>query len=292
MIRPNPLGSSGGAAQYYATDNYYTVDEGLAMSSWEGRGAAALGLTGQVDARTFSDVLAGRLPDGSVINAPQGEHRAGLDLTVSVSKSLSLVALLGGDARIVAAIRASVTATLAWAEKHLIEARGMEGGRQVGVKTDNLVVATFLHDVNRKGEPQLHVHAIVANATQRSDGQWRAMRNDPFFDRQTVLGTVHNADLRARIEALGYRTEPANNPIAGSFEIAGVPRATIEAFSMRSAEIRAALETTGRGSAREREIAALSTRAAKTPELGADRRGKEWAALAATVGFDARALVE
>lgn len=292
MIRPKTIASPSGAADYYAKDNYYTADEGQAMSAWEGEGAAALGLTGHVDAQTFSKILSGCLPDGSVIDARQGEHRAGLDVTFSVSKSLSLVALLGGDDRIVAAIRASVTATLAWAEKNLAEARGMEGGRQVGMRTDNLVIATFLHDVNRNGEPQLHVHAIVANATRRPDGQWRAMRNDPFFDRQTVLGTVHNADLRARIEALGYRTETANNPTAGSFEIAGVPRATIEAFSTRSAEIRAALETTGRGSARERDIAALSTRAAKTPDLAADKRGSEWAALAAVVGFDARTLVE
>ena len=292
MIRPNALASASGAAEYYARDNYYTADEGTAMSAWEGAGAAALGLSGQVDAQAFSNVLAGRLPDGSVIDAKQGEHRPGLDLTFSVSKSLSLVALLGGDDRIVAAIRASVSATLAWAEKNLAETRAMEGRRQVGVKTDNLAVATFLHDVNRNGEPQLHVHAIVANATQRADGQWRAMRNEAFFERQRVLGTVHNADLRTRIEALGYRTEPAKNPIAGSFEIAGIPRATIEAFSTRSAEIRAALETNGRGSARERELAALSTRAAKTPELDADRRASEWAALAATVGFDARAMVE
>lgn len=292
MIRPSVIASASGAADYYARDNYYTADEGQAMSAWEGAGAAALGLAGEVDAQTFGEILSGCLPDGSVIDARQGDHRPGFDLTFSVSKSLSLVALLGGDDRIVAAIRASVTATLAWAEKNLAEARGMEGGRQVGMKTDNLVVATFLHDVSRNGDPQLHVHAIVANATRRPDGQWRAIRNDPFYDRQTVLGTVHNADLRARIEALGYRTEAANNPIAGSFEIAGVPRSVIEAFSTRSAEIRAALETRGRGTAREREIAALSTRAAKTPELSVDRRGSEWVALAAVVGFDARALVE
>lgn len=292
MIRPTGVVSAGGATAYYARDNYYTTAEGQAMSAWEGEGAAALGLAGEIDAQTFSEILSGRLPDGSVIDARQGEHRSGFDLTFSVSKSLSLVALLGGDDRIVAAIRASVTATLAWAEKNLTEARGMEGGRQVGVKTDNLVVATFLHDVSRNGDPQLHVHAIVANATRRPDGQWRALQNDPFFKRQAVLGTVHNADLRARIEALGYRTEAANNPIAGSFEIAGVPRSVIETFSTRSAEIRAALETRGRGTAREREIAARSTRAAKTPELSADRRGSEWAALATVVGFDARALVE
>jgi conjugative relaxase-like TrwC/TraI family protein len=86
MIRPKTIASPSGAADYYARDNYYTADEGQAMSAWEGGGAAALGLTGQVDAQTFSEILSGRLPDGSVIDARQGEHRAGLDVTFSVYK--------------------------------------------------------------------------------------------------------------------------------------------------------------------------------------------------------------
>ena len=35
----------------------------------------------------------------------------------------------------------------------------VESKQQVVEKTGNLVAATFLHDVNRNNEPQLHVHA-------------------------------------------------------------------------------------------------------------------------------------
>ena len=209
MISLAAVASAGGAAGYYAKDNYYTADESIDASAWAGKGAAALGLTGKVDEAAFAAVLSGQLPDGSVIEAKRGDDRPGLDLTFSASKSVSLVALLGGDPRTTAALQQSVAATLAWAEQNIAEARIWDGERQVVEKTGNLVAATFLHDVNRNGEPQLHIHAVVANATQGSDGKWRALRNDEFYNRQHVLGAVHNAELRARIEALGYATEPA-----------------------------------------------------------------------------------
>ena len=66
----------------------------------------------------------------------------------------------------------------------------------------------------------------------------------------------------------------------------------IEAFSTHSAEINAALAKGDRGSPREREIAALATRRKKTPELSPDARLTGWAALAQSLGFDAKALVE
>lgn len=283
--------SAGSAASYYSADNYYTLEEGAEQSRWEGRGADELGLDGKVDADAFQRVLEGRLPDGSILTAARGEHRAGIDITFSASKSVSLVALLGGDQRVVEAVKESAGATLAWAEKNLAQARVWDGQRQVVENTGNLVAATFLHDVNRKGEPQLHVHAVIANATKASDGKWHALRNDELYTWQHALGAVHNADLRHRLEALGYETVPARNPIDGSFEIAGISREAIEAFSTRSADIRAVLDSRNLSSPRAREIATLATRPRKEPALEPERRGREWAAVAEKAGLDAERVV-
>lgn len=293
MISVSAVGSAGAAADYYARDNYYTADQAESASAWAGTGAVELGLDGPVDAEAFARILAGELPDGSRLDARRGEHRPGWDLTMSAPKSLSILALVGGDARLVAAVREAASTTLGWAERNIAEARVWNGRNQEPERTGKFVAATFLHDVNRNGEPQLHVHSVVANATQTTDGKWRAVRSDALYDRQHVMGAVFASTLRARVEALGYATIAAQNPRDGAFDIAGVPRAVIDAFSTRSAEIDAHLEARGReGTARERELAALATRRSKTPDVAHEVRGNRWRALAAEKGFDAGKLVE
>jgi conjugative relaxase-like TrwC/TraI family protein len=294
MINLTPVGSASGAGAYYSQDNYYTTSELTEASEWFGRGAEALGLQGAVGEQAFVDVLSGKLPDGSEITAVNGEHRPGLDMTFSAPKSVSLLALIGKDDRIVGAFRESVTATLTWAEKNLIEARVWDPATkmQVAEKTGNMLVASFLHDVNRNNEPQLHVHAVIANATKASDGKWHAVRNDQLYRGQHLLGAIHNAELRARIEELGYETTPARNPIDGAFEIKGVSREAIDAFSTRREEILEALAREERSSPRERELAALSTRQAKNPEFSPELRGAEWRATAERVGFDSSELID
>lgn len=294
MITLHALGSAGDAASYYARDNYYTADSALETSAWAGKGAEALGLTGPVAAAAFRAVLEGQLPDGSAIAARHGKHRPGLDLTLSAPKSVSLIGLVGGDSRVVEAVRAAATATLAFVESELIEARAVNapGTPQQPVRTGNLLAATFLHDVNRAQEPQLHVHAVIANATQRANGEWRALCNEALYRAQHLLGTVHNTELRARLESLGYRTELTPGGRDGAFELAGVPRAAIAAFSQRSQAIAAYLREHGlQGTPREREIAALATRDPKAAGLAPEERLAHWRQLARRTGLDAGRLV-
>jgi conjugative relaxase-like TrwC/TraI family protein len=294
MINVTPLTSASSASEYFSSDNYYSQSDALEASSWAGNGAAELGLDGHVETDAFAEVLEGRLPDGSVLNAARGDHRPGLDVTIAASKSVSLLALLTGDKRIIDAFRESSAATLRWTEKNLIEARVWNSAeqRQITEKTGNMVAATFFHDSNRNNEVHLHVHAVLANATKASDGKWHAIHNQEIFRNQHLLGTIHNAELRSRIEALGYETVPAKNPIDGSFEIKGVTRDVIDAFSTRRAEIEGALTAEGRGSAKEREIAALATRQAKATEMQPDERAAVWMTKAQEVGFDGKSLVD
>lgn len=294
MINLAAVSSASGAGEYYSRDNYYTSSELTEASRWVGMGAEMLGLNGRVEEQAFTAVLSGKLPDGSTIRAVHGQHRPGLDMTFSAPKSVSLLALLGRDDRILGAFRESVNATLGWAEKNLIEGRGWDPQARVQKveKTGNLVAATFLHDVNRNNEPQLHIHAVIANATKASDGKWHAVHNDQLYRNQHLLGAIHNAELRGRLEALGYETAPARNPIDGAFEIKGVSREVIEAFSTRRNEILEALAKEDRGSPRERELAALATRQTKNPEFGADQRAAEWKTIAERAGFDGRPVIE
>lgn len=293
MISIAAVGAPSDAASYYARDNYYTADEQEGISAWAGEGAEALGLAGQVDADAFEKVLGGKLPNGTVLDAKRGEHRSGWDMTMSASKSVSLIALVGGDKRLIAAITEASRATLSWVERNLAETKVWDGKQQLPTKTGNLIAATFLHDVNRCNEPQLHVHAVIANATKAPTGKWQALRSDELYNRQRVTGAVFNAALRSRVEELGYATTPARNPTCGAFEIAGVSRDVVEAFSTRTAQVEAYLAERGlEGTPRERELAVLATRNPKDVELAPEQRAEAWKALAAGLGLNAKALVD
>src|SRR5690242_1681605 len=97
----------GRAASYYedGADDYY-AGEGEA-SAWQGKGAEALGLHGPVNPERLRDLLAGQVTPGGPSSRSGRRHdakdRIGIDLTFSAPKSVSLQALVGGDARIVEA---------------------------------------------------------------------------------------------------------------------------------------------------------------------------------------------
>ncbi|PZU48990.1 MAG: TrwC protein [Sphingomonas sp.] len=293
MINLAALRSAGAATAYYQADNYYLKDEAAEASAWHGAGARNLGLEGRVGEEEFAALLSGKLPDGGQIPAQHGVHRPGLDMTFSAPKSVSLIALIGRDQRIVQAFREAVNSSLAWVEKNIVEARVWDpvAKGQLAERTGNLVGATFLHDVSRNGDPQLHTHAVILNSTLASDQKWHAIRNDKLYQDQHAIGAVFNAELRSRVEALGYETAAAPNPIGGAFEIRGVTREVIELFSTRRIEILEALAQEDRGSPRERELAALSTRQAKNPEFTPVGRAAEWQKTAERVGFDPTDLI-
>ncbi|KZE12056.1 MobF family relaxase [Sphingomonas hankookensis] len=290
MLTPAVVRSASGAASYYAADNYYTDGQATEASLWAGQGAEVLGLDGSVGHQQFEAILAGRLPDGETIPAgANGKHRAGLDFTFSAPKSMSLLAYVGGDVRLLDAHMAAVRTTLGWMEANLAETRVSRDGRQEVVRSGNLVVALFQHDTSRALDPQAHIHAIIANATRAPDGSWRALHNDALWAGYTAAASVYNATLRAAVQQLGYATERVAKH--GQFEITGVPRDVIEQFSIRSAEIDAGMAAMQHRTPEARSAVTLSTRAAKPAELDRDVLRAQWGERARGAGIDLPAMV-
>jgi len=286
---------------YYERDGYYARDDPAHRdaSVWAGKGAEALGLEGSVDPETFKDVLAGKIPDGTGRRLERRDkdgnvhHRPGRDLTFSAPKSVSLAALIGRDPAIVAAHDEAVKRTLAWLERDVVQTRmkDPETGRMVRAGGQSMVAATFRHDTSRNLDPQLHTHAVIANMVQGEDGKWRTMANEPLYRRQKLAGMVYRAELARELLRLGYRIEKVHAD--GRFEIAGVPRAVVEAFSTRRAEIEAAMEARGLGhpaaDPRLAERAALMTRSHKR-DVDKEALRESWRRQAAELGFSADAV--
>ena len=302
MLSIGALASASQGASYYERDGYYAKDdpEHREASAWAGKGAEQLGLTGPVDPDTFRAVLEGRVPDGSGKQlgrrGKDGEilHRPGRDLTFSAPKSVSIAALVGGDGRIVEAHDKAVAATLAWVEKHAAETRmkDPETGTMTRTGGQKIVAGTFRHDTSRNLDPQLHTHAVLANMVRGADGKWRSMANEGLYAKQKLIGMLYRNELAAGLSKLGYGIEKSHAD--GRFEIAGVPREVVAAFSTRRAEIEAAMEARGLGvsadNPRLAERAALMTRAAKRDIDRRELRGV-WRHQAADLGFDARGPV-
>lgn len=289
MLSVANVRTAGGAANYFAADNYYTRADADRSGEWVGKGAEILGLDGRVEAKQFEAILKGFLPDGNRVGSEGRVHRAGTDLTFSMPKSWSLIALVGGDTRIIDAYRDAVKETIGWAEKNLAETRMEVRGAEKIVPTGNLVVALFQHDTNRNQEPDAHFHAVVANVTQGPDGKWRALRNDKLWAHNTLLNAMTMARFRLSVEKLGY--EIGDQTKHGNFEAVGVSKDHRDAFSTRRAEVLAQLavmDTKGPGAA---DAATLMTRAAKVTIEDRAALARAWADKALDIGFDATAVI-
>ena len=284
------LTSAGQAASYYEADDYY-AEGGLAPSEWFGEGAADLGLVGEVDRVQFREMLEGRIGDRQLGTTRDGkvEHRPGWDITLSAPKSVSIMAEVAGDKRLLAAHAAATRVALGHVEKTMAATRVRNGADVTRETTGNLAVATFRHATSRAQDPQLHTHAVVLNATKDKEGAWRSLEPRAFYQLQKEIGAVYRQELAHEVVRLGYTIERGKD---GAFEIAGVPGNAIDALSQRTAAIDARLAERGKtraeASAAERQIAALDTRDAKA---NVDHRAlkQEWRATADGAGFDQRA---
>ena len=247
------IASPSQGVSYYERDGYYAKDDPAhkEASAWVGKGAEVLGLSGPVDPATFKGVLEGKVPDGPHLGKRGLDgvihHRPGRDITLSAPKSVSLMAMVGGDERIVAAHDRAVTRTLAWVERNAVETRMQDkaSGTMVRASDQKMVAATFRHDTSRNLDPQLHTHAVIANMVQGGDGKWRTMVDDGLYAGKMAIGAIYRAELAEGLRDLGYGIEKTH--LDGRFEIAGVSREVIEAFSTRRTEIEAAMAERGLG---------------------------------------------
>ncbi len=280
------LTNSSQAASYYEADDYY-AEGGESPSSWEGRGAEELGLKGDVDRDLFRSLLEGEV-DGRQLGTMRGgtrEHRPGWDLTLSAPKSVSVMALVAGDKRLLGAHAAAVKTALVHVERHMAATRIRSDGTATRETTGNLAIASFRHITSRAQDPQLHTHNVILNITKAADGVWRSLEPRALYQLQKQIGAIYRQELASLARELGYDIVPGKDSM---FEIAGVPEAATTALSVRTAEIDARLEERGtsrdKASAAEKQIAALDTRQAKAvTERGA--LVAEWRATADAAGF-------
>ena len=312
MLSIGNVSSAGAASHYFSKDNYYTKEDGLGASQWFGKGAVDLKLIekadglerdekgrlvrdkqtsapqgGKVDPDVFKAVLEGHVGDdkrvGFMGRDGEWKHVPGKDLTFAPSKSVSIMALVGKDERIVEAFEESVRETLAYAETHHLGVQDRKDGSHSHQHTGKMVAALFTHDTNRNKEPLLHVHAIVANVTMDPrTNEWRSVDKRAFYENRYTLSRMQDALLSKKLERLGYTIEPGGKH--GKFEIQGVPDEVIKFFSSRRQEILDHLGTEEKTWG-QRQTATYATRNEKS-DLTRDQLRADWLDKSLERGFD------
>ncbi len=287
-----------GQERYYldkvaeGAEDYYS-GEGEVAGEWIGDAAHDLGLGGEVSADQLTAMLTGRDPaDGSPLLGSNGVPARGgvpgFDLTFSAPKSVSLLWGLGGPiaaSEVSAAHREAVGAAFDYMQQEACWTRRGAGGSEF-VKGNGYLAAGYVHRSSRNGDPQLHTHVLIANATRGPDGRWTRLYHPAIYDHAKTAGYIYEVHLRYELtRRLGVEWQPTRNGIA---EVEGFADEHLRAFSTRRAEI---LEAAGPdASARSLQVATLTTRKPKGRDLTRETLRQRWRTRAQEIGLDHETL--
>ena len=222
-------------AEHLAVGDYYRQGQRV-TGEWFGIGAAALKLSGNVPQPEFLALCENRHPhaDGPLTQRSIQPRSAGgethanrrifYDFTFSPPKSVSIAALVGGDARIgdahAHAVRVALTEFEAFAATRI--RKGKADDHRL---TGNFVAALFTHDTSRALDPHLHTHCIVFNATHDGvENRWKALQNFELLRARKYAEAVYYHELAKDLHQFGYGIR---NRARGDFEIEGVSESVI-----------------------------------------------------------------
>ena len=215
---------------------------------------ARLGLEGEkVEGSDFIALMEGRHPRTGILlrQAGAGGGRGGgIDLTFSAPKSVSTVWALGDPSQrrdMEAAHAAAVTEAMAHLTETVPTVRRSYDGVVVEDHAVDLVAAEYRHTTARgvmegdAPDPQLHSHVVVTSAI-RDDGRIVAVASRPIFRAAREVGAYYRSALAHELAERGYAIERGTGRDGRYFEVAGVPRGLLDAFSARSREVARAAE--------------------------------------------------
>ncbi len=264
----------------------YLSESGTSPGQWVGSLAAADGYAGIAQRDHLARAFSGVHPAGFKMTA-HDLTVPGFDMTLSPSKSVSLLWALGSDddAR---SVEASLYAARREVERFL-EADGCfvrRGHAGASVEHGNgFFGAVFLHRTSRLGDPGIHLHWTVFNVTEGPDGRRTALDARHLYRLRYTAEAVFQATLRRElVERRGVVFDEIDRH--GVAEIVGISSDMRKAFSGRRAEIVAEMDRRGVHSGDGARVAALATRKAKPVGITEAELRESWRQKALDHSFD------
>jgi len=238
-------------SKHLRSNDYYAEGEEVA-GEWIGKGAKALGLEGAVHEEHFEmlrnnlhpftgEKLTARNRASAKVKNPRTgrmEERKQIafhDITFSAPKAASIAALLGDDERITLAWQQSVRLAVKEVERFAaVRLRSGDFAKSEKLRiTGNVTAALFFHDSSRTLDPQLHAHAVMANASfDKEREQWLALQRRAMMEASPYIRTFLYHDFARRLTQLGYTIEAAKRGLG--FGIEGISQEAEQLFSARA----------------------------------------------------------
>jgi len=237
-------------AEHLAVGDYYQEGQKVA-GEWFGIGAQSLGLKGVIRENDFLALCENQNPQSgetltqrtNTVREEDGKTTANrrifYDFTFSPPKSVSVMALLADDKRIIATHQRAIQIALKEFEAFAATRVRQDQADDTRL-TRNVVAGLFTHDTSRALDPHLHTHCIVFNATfDEAEQKWKALQNYEMLRARKYVEAVYYHELIRDLRKCGYkiRSEPR-----GDFQIEGVDDSICRRFSKRHQQINEALE--------------------------------------------------
>ncbi|MBI2802883.1 MAG: relaxase domain-containing protein [Gammaproteobacteria bacterium] len=283
--------AAGTTAQYYTKQSEYYLDgrepAGRWISATNNFGVANGTI---IESALFERLHAGVDAHGDTLLSNTGDvakRVAGIDLTLSAPKSVSIAYALADDETrqaIELAQRRAAEATIAFLDRHASYCRRGKNGLRL--ERVSLTIASFQHAEARPvahadgkvfSDPNLHTHNVILNCAVRADGTIGALDARHLFANKMAAGATYHLALASGLQRLGFEIGEIDKN--GIFEIVGVPRELREYFSARRREVEETIAQEGLTTAAAPKLAAaiaLGTRTSKQ-EDGPENRFALWA---------------
>ena len=282
-----------------SVDNYYLDRQ--APASWSGKGAELAGVMGKKPTKEeLINLLSGKVThpvtgeiENLADNSKGDKRRIGYDLTFSPPKSVSVMALVGGDQRILKAVSVANNVGMNWIQDHAATIRVKdEQGKNQRIDAGNLIMMQVQHETSRENDPQAHVHNVLfPHVYDAVAGKWRSLSNEDLMSIRHSADRVVMGVLKKELESLGYDTVISKD--GASWEIGGVTEEVLREFSGRTTAIDQLIKARGfdpaTASWEMRSVATLASRDMKR-EIPHAQLHAIWKERASALGIDLEAL--
>ncbi|MDQ6625027.1 MAG: relaxase domain-containing protein [Verrucomicrobiota bacterium] len=236
--------------EHLATGDYYTEAERVS-GEWIGAGAEMLGLSGVVGQKDFVALCDNTQPltgqrltqrqnhtrtdnAGTEAEREASNRRVFFDFTFSPPKSASIIALVGGDQRVIQAHREAGKIAVRELER-FASTRVRQAGNDSNRATGNIVAALLNTTVHAR---LIRICTRTASSSRphmpRRKARWKALQNYQMLIAQKYVENVIINELARALRSCGYTLE---NAARGDFRVTEVSPELCERFSKRHREI-------------------------------------------------------